>query len=105
MKSKAATQTLLEQIRETCGFRRWRVAKFIDMDQTGLKKVEVGRSRPTEQTASALFDFYGGLVPLGLIYDTHHYSFEGWLTAHQVAKLRRRAKEISREYPDLFPDT
>lgn len=100
-RGKRDASTVLERAREAMGFKRWRVADILGMDQTGLKRIETGKVRPTAASAETLYDFYGGILPLGLIFHPTHKSFDGWLTKTRERELRARARLLERLYPEL----
>lgn len=65
--------TLLIQTRKSRGLSLDKVATDVGTDPTNLSRVEKGQQVPKRELARALFDFYGGAVPLGAIYDPEYY--------------------------------
>lgn len=45
------------------------VAKIVGTDQANLSRIEKGQQTPKRELARALYRFYGGEVPLDVIYD------------------------------------
>lgn len=66
--------TLLTQTRKSRGLSLDQVAGEVRTDPTNLSRVEKGHQMPKRELARALFDFYGGAVPLGAIYDPEYYA-------------------------------
>lgn len=94
----------LEAARDVLGFSRRAVADALGLDPTGLKKVEWGVCRPKLETAEKIFDFYDGIVPLGMIFHTSHWTYNDWLTSHKQRLLRARARDLEVQYPALRPE-
>ena len=69
---KEKTQTLLTQTRKSRGLSLDQVAAEVGTDPTNLSRVEKGAQVPKRELARALFEFYGGAVPLGAIYDPQY---------------------------------
>lgn len=47
------------------------VAEVVGTNPANLSRVERGEQTPKPELARALYRYYGGTVPLGLIYDPH----------------------------------
>lgn len=61
--------SLLKQTRKSRGLTLEAVAQAVGTDQTNLSRVEKGEQLPKRTLARALYAYYGGVVPLGAIYD------------------------------------
>lgn len=61
--------TLLTQIRKSRGLSLEEVAQAVGTGKGNLRRVENGDQVPKRELARALFKFYGGAVPIGVIYD------------------------------------
>lgn len=61
--------TLLTQIRRSRGLSLEEVAEAVGTGKGNLRRVENGAQVPKRELARALHAYYGGAVPLGLIYD------------------------------------
>lgn len=61
--------SLLTQTRKSRGLSLDEVAATVKTDPTNLSRVEKGTQIPKRDLARRLFMFYGGVVPLGAIYD------------------------------------
>ena len=96
-----AKQTPLQQAREAMSLSVRRVAEHLGLDISGLMRIERGTSLPKRSAASVIWAFYGGAVPLGLIYDSKHKSFRDWLTAEKKIALKAHARTLVTEYPEL----
>lgn len=59
----------LTQIRKSRGLTLEQVADKVGTDPTNLSRVEKGHQVPKRELARALFEFFGGAVELGAIYD------------------------------------
>lgn len=68
--------TLLTQTRKSRGLSLDKVAAEVGTDPTNLSRVEKGQQMPKRELARSLFQFYGGAVPLGAIYDPEYYARE-----------------------------
>jgi len=66
--------TLLTQTRKSRGLSLDQVAADVKTDPTNLSRVEKGQQMPKRDLARSLFEFYGGAVPLGAIYDPEFYA-------------------------------
>jgi len=64
------------------------VGQYAGVDPTGLARFESARYRPSRETASRLYAFYEGIVPLGMIYDPEHEIYAGYWTESRKRKLR-----------------
>lgn len=64
--------TLLTQTRKSRGLSLDQVAGIVGTDPTNLSRVEKGAQVPKRELARALFEFYDGAVPLGVIYDPQY---------------------------------
>ena len=87
--------SVLTQCRLEMGLSQRQVAFAMGIDPTGFGRVERGVYTPSKEIANLIFEFYGGIVPLGLIYDATHESFRDWLTAARKRDLRKRAAAIT----------
>ena len=65
-------KSLLMQHRETLGTPLAVVARATSMDRSTLYRLEAGKVQPSRANARALFDYYGGAVPLAHIYDPEY---------------------------------
>lgn len=65
--------SLLQQTRKSRGLSLDIVAREVGTDPTNLSRVEKGSQIPKRELARSLFEFYGGAVPLGAIYDPEFY--------------------------------
>lgn len=94
-------RTPLTQARELLELSAYAVAIAIGIDTIGLLRIERGQYIPRRERANALWGFYGGILPLGMIYEPTHHSFVGWLTDAKKKALianerrRQRAKAAS----------
>ena len=61
--------SLLTQTRKSRGLSLAQVAAVVGTDPTNLLRVEKGEQVPKRALARKLFNFYGGAVELGAIYD------------------------------------
>lgn len=68
------SSTLLTQTRKSRGLSLDQVAGEVKTDPTNLSRVEKGQQMPKRDLARSLFEFYGGAVPLGAIYDPTFYA-------------------------------
>lgn len=66
---EARRDTLLTQIRKSRGLSLDDVALKVGTTAATLSRVENGIQTPKRELARALFDFFGGAVSLGAIYD------------------------------------
>lgn len=64
--------SLLKAHREKAAIPLAQVAKAVQVNRSTLYRVEAGEVAPTRRVARALFDFYGGAVPLAHIYDPEY---------------------------------
>jgi len=69
---EAARDSLLTQIRKSRGLSLDDVAAKVGTTAGTLSRVERGEQTPKRDLARALFDFFGGAVPLGAVYDAEH---------------------------------
>ncbi len=93
--------TPLHRAREALGFRSRPFALWLGLDPSGFARLEAGKFRATRDTARAIYDGFGGTIPLGMIYDPLHPAYEHWLTEYRLRKIRRRGKELAERYPQL----
>lgn len=63
----------LRQARRESGLTAQAAANAAGCDRATLYRLEKGENLPTRKTARALFELYGGDVPLGFIYDPDFY--------------------------------
>jgi transcriptional regulator with XRE-family HTH domain len=66
--------SLLTQTRKSRGLSLAQVAKVVGTDPTNLLRVEKGEQVPKRALARKLFEFYGGAVELGAIYDPEFHA-------------------------------
>lgn len=64
--------SLLKQHRQQTGKALAAVAREIEVNRSTLHRIECGDVAPTRRVARALFDYYGGAVPLAHIYDPEY---------------------------------
>lgn len=79
--------SLMTQTRNSRGLSLEKVAAAVGTDQTNLSRVERGTQIPRRELARALFEFYGGVIPLAAIYDPE---YEAPAFTPQPAKKRSR---------------
>ena len=63
----------LRQARADSGLTAEKAASAAGCDRTTLYRIEDGQNLPSRDLARALFELYGGAVPLGFIYDPDFY--------------------------------
>jgi transcriptional regulator with XRE-family HTH domain len=68
----ARKDSLLTQIRKSRGLSLEDVADKVGTTAGTLSRVENGVQTPKRELARALFEFFGGAVPLGAIYDADY---------------------------------
>lgn len=78
-----------------------RVAEIVGVDISGLLRIERGASQPKRETAAAIYSFYDGAIPLGMIYDPVNPTYADWLTKKKKTELKRRAADLLERYPEL----
>lgn len=102
--SMAQRKTALQRIRDALGFSSRRVAEHLKIDISGLHRIETGENIPTRPTANKLYRFYGGHVPLGVIYDARHPSSQEWFrtVGQHDLKLVTHANLLANRYPKLL---
>lgn len=66
--------SLLTQTRKSRGLSLAQVAAVVGTDPTNLLRVEKGAQVPKRELARRLFEFYGGAVELGAIYDPEFHA-------------------------------
>lgn len=66
--------SILTQTRKSRGLSLDVVAKAVGTDPTNLSRVEKGTQVPKRDLARRLFEFYGGAVELGAIYDPQYHA-------------------------------
>lgn len=93
--------TTLEQIRDELGISGRSIALAIGVDPAGFHRIERGQKTPKQDTARKIFEFYGGIVPLGMIYDPAHPEYRGWLSPPRRKQLEKLRRSLAVEYPDL----
>lgn len=93
-KKKTDNTTPLEQARAVMGFTARSVARTLSLDPSGLLRIERGKFTPRQDTARTIEGFYSGIVPLGMVYDTTHPKYEGFITSAVTRKLRKRANQL-----------
>lgn len=84
----APVPSLITQVRKSRGLSLDTVAREVGTDPTNLSRVERGTQMPKRELARALFHYFGGVVPLGSIYDPE---FGDTLVTAEPVKARRRA--------------
>ena len=98
-----AKPTILQEVRAICGVSARAMGVVMDLDPTGYLRIERAQYTPTQDTARKIFDYYGGLIPIGLVYDQTHKSFKGFLTNAKKTALRRHTKKLALSHPSLQP--
>ncbi len=63
----------LRQARADSGMTAEKAAAAAGCDRTTLYRIEDGQNLPSRDLARALFELYGGDVPLGAIYDPNFF--------------------------------
>lgn len=66
---EARTDSLMTQIRKSRGLSLATVAEAVGTNAGNLSRIESGAQPPKRELARKLFTYYGGAVPLALIYD------------------------------------
>lgn len=94
-------QTPFEAAREAMGLSVRRVAEHLGIDISGLSRIERGKSMPKRNTASSIYAFYDGAVPLGMVYDPTHPVFDTWLTKEKTRELEKAGKHLRTRHPQL----
>lgn len=61
----------MSQQRKSRGVSLAQVAETVGTNPANLSRVEKGDQVPKRELARALYKYYGGTVPLALIYDPH----------------------------------
>lgn len=77
------------------GFSARAMAGYLGRDPTGFIRMEKGIWSPSQENARKLFDFYGRIVPSGMIHDTLHAQWRSWMTEHKQRRLQRRAVKLA----------
>lgn len=95
------TQTPLEAVREEMGFTSRSVARVIGLDPSGFLRIERGTYTPRKDIADRIYQFYDGIVPLGMIFDARHEIYRDWLTPTKRTRLRRLAARRAKENEEL----
>lgn len=91
----------LEGARTAMNLSVRRVAEALELDVSGYSRIEQGRQQPKQATAREIFKFFA-IVPLGMIYDPTHPTYDHWLNDRgNRAALKRRAAELVDKYPEL----
>lgn len=73
--------TRLRAEREARGYKLAEVAQVIDSDAGNVSRIERGLQVPKHTQARALFEFYGGDIPIGAIFDPlycRERGLDGW---------------------------
>jgi transcriptional regulator with XRE-family HTH domain len=96
-----AKKSKLEAAREAMGLSVRRVAEELELDISGYSRIEKGASLPKRETAAVIYDFFLAEIPLGMIYDPLHRSYDGWLSAEQKRRLQTLGKTLARKHPGL----
>lgn len=99
----AKRKTALQRVRDSFGFSSRRVAEHLKLDISGLHRIETGENIPTRATAEKIWRFYGGHVPLGVVYDPTHRSSHEWFREHGTsdARLVTHANLLAHHHPKL----
>lgn len=90
----------LEAAREAMGLSVRRVAETLELDVSGYSRIEQGRQQPKQSTAREIFKFFG-VVPLGMVYDPTHPTYDDWLDRRTKQDLAARGRELIRKHPEL----
>jgi transcriptional regulator with XRE-family HTH domain len=90
----------LEAAREAMGLSLRRVAEVLELDVSGYSRIEQGRQQPKQTTAREIAKFFG-VLPLGMVYDPTHPTYDDWLTARTRKLLKARGRELVGEHPEL----
>lgn len=64
--------TILTQLRKSRGLSLDKVAAAVGTDPTNLARVEKALQMPKRALARRLFEFYGGTVSLGQVFDPEY---------------------------------
>lgn len=96
--------TVLKQARELLGLRSRPCAHVMGIDPSAWQRIEAGQYRPNQDTASRIYDFFGGTLELGVIAFPTHPLYARYLTEHRVRLLRHRGRELAERYPRLRTD-
>lgn len=84
------------------GITSRRIAEHLSIDVSAYRRIELGESVPLRETARRMFDFFGGAVPLSVIYDPRHKTSIEWSkTIKSNAALVARGEVLRGKYPEL----
>lgn len=100
-RGEGGAPTPLAEARIELGFRSRPIAYLLGLDPSGYARIEAGRYRPRADTADAIYQLYGGLIPLGLIAFPTHPIYRDFLTPHRRRRLRARGRELYAEHRHL----
>lgn len=89
--------SLLTQTRKGRGLSLDVVALEVGTDPTNLSRVERGEQIPKRELARALFEYYGGVVPLGAIFDPEYVPAVASEDS-RVDTLQRTVEELSEKH-------
>lgn len=62
----------MARARQKRGLSLAQVADVVGSDPGNISRIEKGQQVPKRDLARALFEFYGGRIPLGAIYDPEY---------------------------------
>ncbi len=85
----------LQQARDEMGFTLDEVAEAVGSNGASISRIERALQMGRRELYRALFDFYGGVLTLGEIYDPDFH--EGELDSRRVGRLRKLARTYRRE--------
>ena len=83
--------TILQHARQMTGFSVRKLAGLVKTNVASLSKIERGLIAPRKPVARALYEFYGGSVSLGEIYDPTHPCHEKQLDQGRQRRVRELA--------------
>ena len=95
-------QTRLRAERIARGLRQKDVAKACGTNPANLLRVEQGKQVPKPPLARALFEYYGGSIPIGAIYDpvyARERGLDGWPVGAMTVTLK--ANDDGKQVDDL----
>ena len=94
-------KTPLQKARDALGFTARSVATSIGLDPSGFIRIEQGKFTPRQDTARLIFDFYGEILPLGMIYDCQHSSYRDWMTDRREGQIRAHGRRLEKSLDTL----
>lgn len=98
---RTKNKTPLEQARSILGFSARSVANTIGLDPSGFIRIEQGKFTPRQDTARAIYLFYGEFLPLGMIYDPTHPKYKDAITSTVKRRLRKWANYLDKNKDTL----